>query len=454
MNCAWPPGRCGGHHHPAGDRAGRGGAVLLAPQVQGGVEPGGRAGAGDDLAGVDVQHLGDDPGEREAGGELVGVLPVRGRLAAVEEAGLPEDEGARAHRQHAGAARDGVLQGPHDGDWGRGRRRAHRRDADQVGLGDSRSRPWRTCISKPSVVRTWPGSTPQIAKSRTGSPSSLRSTPKASQSTPSSNRATSSQTRTATLVSTSASMTHPGRKSTDICHCCHSWRDHFGRRITAMTTFALVLVLLALGALLVRYARHDHFAGAAPAGRRPRRARSRRPAPPRRPASRLTALATRRSLLGAQRSALSDRTTGAVSPRGALPPGSPAPPAPGGHPPARAGGRCAPPPSRSAGPHPHAPALGDDEHHATEPGTHHDVHEPVRTLGATEVEADVRHHGAEDEAGRHRPVAAPSLAAQTGHEDEVVLAGGGQGGQVVHEGVQIAPRRARAASSWRWCSSS
>lgn len=33
--------------------------------------------------------------------------------------------------------------------------------------------------------------------------------------------------------------------------------------ITAMTTFAFVLVILALGALLVRYARHDHFAGAA-----------------------------------------------------------------------------------------------------------------------------------------------------------------------------------------------
>ncbi|WP_156411643.1 hypothetical protein [Nocardioides sp. Soil805] len=30
-----------------------------------------------------------------------------------------------------------------------------------------------------------------------------------------------------------------------------------------MTTLALALVLLALVALLVRYARHDHFAGAA-----------------------------------------------------------------------------------------------------------------------------------------------------------------------------------------------
>ncbi len=33
--------------------------------------------------------------------------------------------------------------------------------------------------------------------------------------------------------------------------------------ITAMTTFAFILVLIALSVLLVRYARHDHFAGPA-----------------------------------------------------------------------------------------------------------------------------------------------------------------------------------------------
>jgi hypothetical protein len=47
------------------------------------------------------------------------------------------------------------------------------------------------------------------------------------------------------------------------CHCCHSWRDLNQRMIAAMTTFTFILVLIALSVLLVRYARHDHFAGPA-----------------------------------------------------------------------------------------------------------------------------------------------------------------------------------------------
>ena len=47
------------------------------------------------------------------------------------------------------------------------------------------------------------------------------------------------------------------------CHCCHSWRYHNQRMITAMTTFTFILVLIALSAVLVRDARHDHFAGPA-----------------------------------------------------------------------------------------------------------------------------------------------------------------------------------------------
>ena len=47
------------------------------------------------------------------------------------------------------------------------------------------------------------------------------------------------------------------------CHCCHSWLDHTERMIAAMTTFLVLLILVALTVLLVRYARHDHFAGPA-----------------------------------------------------------------------------------------------------------------------------------------------------------------------------------------------
>ncbi len=46
-------------------------------------------------------------------------------------------------------------------------------------------------------------------------------------------------------------------------HYCHSWPEQDERMITAMTTFLFALALTALVALLVRYARHDLFAGTA-----------------------------------------------------------------------------------------------------------------------------------------------------------------------------------------------
>ena len=48
------------------------------------------------------------------------------------------------------------------------------------------------------------------------------------------------------------------------CHSCHSWQDHSGSMITAMTTIALIIALTAVVvgfAGLVSYARRDHFAG-------------------------------------------------------------------------------------------------------------------------------------------------------------------------------------------------
>jgi hypothetical protein len=44
---------------------------------------------------------------------------------------------------------------------------------------------------------------------------------------------------------------------------CHSWRERSERMIAAMTTLLFALTLAALAALLVRYARHDLFAGTA-----------------------------------------------------------------------------------------------------------------------------------------------------------------------------------------------
>ena len=51
------------------------------------------------------------------------------------------------------------------------------------------------------------------------------------------------------------------QKINEACHYCHSWPILDRRRITAMTTFALLIALIALTVALVRYARHDHFAG-------------------------------------------------------------------------------------------------------------------------------------------------------------------------------------------------
>ena len=47
------------------------------------------------------------------------------------------------------------------------------------------------------------------------------------------------------------------------CHSCHWWQELNGRMITAMNTIIALLVLAAVVALLVSYARHDRFAGPA-----------------------------------------------------------------------------------------------------------------------------------------------------------------------------------------------
>ena len=56
------------HHHPPGDPVGDLGALLLADDVQTGVDPGGRAGGGDHRVLVDVQHVRLDPRPRVAAG--------------------------------------------------------------------------------------------------------------------------------------------------------------------------------------------------------------------------------------------------------------------------------------------------------------------------------------------------------------------------------------------------
>ena len=104
MYCDWPPSRCGGTTMRRAMMLVARGAELLAHDVQRRVDAGGGAGARDDLAVLDEEHVGVDVGPRVPLGEPVGVHPVGGRAAAVEDAGLAERERAAADAEHPGAA--------------------------------------------------------------------------------------------------------------------------------------------------------------------------------------------------------------------------------------------------------------------------------------------------------------------------------------------------------------
>ena len=86
MYCAWPPSRHGRHDAVAGHPVGDLGAVVDPDQVQAQVDAGAQPGAGQDVAVVGEQ---DVRVEQHVGVErcqVVGVLPVGGRRAAVQPA--------------------------------------------------------------------------------------------------------------------------------------------------------------------------------------------------------------------------------------------------------------------------------------------------------------------------------------------------------------------------------
>jgi hypothetical protein len=101
------------HHHVPGQRVGRGGPPLAADQVQQGVDAGRGAGAGEDLAGVDVEHRRVDGHGRVPGGQLSGVAPVSRGAAAVEQTGVGEHERAGALADDDRAAGVGGAQRRH-----------------------------------------------------------------------------------------------------------------------------------------------------------------------------------------------------------------------------------------------------------------------------------------------------------------------------------------------------
>jgi len=97
--------------HPPRDAVDHGAAQLAPDQVQAGVDPGGGAGAGDEVAVVDVEDVRVDLDLRVAGAQLVDAVPVRGDLPAVQDPGLGQHEHPRAHAEHHRPVRLRVPQG-------------------------------------------------------------------------------------------------------------------------------------------------------------------------------------------------------------------------------------------------------------------------------------------------------------------------------------------------------
>ncbi len=133
---AVPPRR---HHAGAGRPVGDLAAVVAADHVQAQVDAGRRAGRGEDAV-VDEQHVRVETDPREQAVEAVRPGPVRGRPAAVEQAGGGQDERAGADRHDPGASPVGRDQGLDQlrrrAAVGQHRTAARRRDDHGIGVAE------------------------------------------------------------------------------------------------------------------------------------------------------------------------------------------------------------------------------------------------------------------------------------------------------------------------------
>ena len=144
----------------------------------------------DAVAGVDAQHVAVDLDLGVAGREVVGVHPVRGRPPAVEQPGLGQQEGARAHADEAATAGVDGAQGVEQ----LGRRRVPASRATPAGSPCRRRRGRRGCTaSRRTSRRRSPGTVvsmaPMTRNRYHGLAYSERSSPKTSWAVPSSKAA-------------------------------------------------------------------------------------------------------------------------------------------------------------------------------------------------------------------------------------------------------------------------
>ena len=99
-----PAAAVGGHDQSPRDPVGGRGAEVATHEVDAEVERRRLARRGEHVALVDVEHVGAHVDLRVAAGQVVGVHPVRGRDAAVEQPGRRQHEGAGAQRRDPHAA--------------------------------------------------------------------------------------------------------------------------------------------------------------------------------------------------------------------------------------------------------------------------------------------------------------------------------------------------------------
>jgi hypothetical protein len=98
------------HHQVAGQPGGDLAAVVAPHHVQAQVEAGRAARRGEQVAVVDVQHVGVDADVRVPAGQVGALRPVRGGPAPVQQARGGQDQRAGAQRDDAPALRAGLAQ--------------------------------------------------------------------------------------------------------------------------------------------------------------------------------------------------------------------------------------------------------------------------------------------------------------------------------------------------------
>ena len=94
-----PAAAVGGHDQSPRDPVAGGGTEVTAHEVDAEIEGRRLAGRGEHVALVDVEHVGAHVDLRIAAGQLVGMHPVRGRDASVEEPGRRQHERTGAQRR-------------------------------------------------------------------------------------------------------------------------------------------------------------------------------------------------------------------------------------------------------------------------------------------------------------------------------------------------------------------